>query len=49
VKTREEGSLELVGRAQGGDREAFEMLVKRHAAEIYRLGVRLWLTVIGAP
>jgi len=29
--------LELVRRAQAGDREAFEMLVERHAAETYRL------------
>ena len=29
--------MELVRRAQAGDREAFEMLVERHATETYRL------------
>jgi RNA polymerase sigma-70 factor (ECF subfamily) len=41
VKTREERSLELVRRAQAGEREAFEMLVERHAAEIYRLAAAI--------
>jgi RNA polymerase sigma-70 factor (ECF subfamily) len=33
--------LEIVRRAQAGDREAFEMLVERHAAETYRLAAAI--------
>lgn len=33
--------MELVRRAQAGDREAFEVLVERHAAEIYRLSAAI--------
>lgn len=33
--------LELVRRAQAGDREAFEMLVERHAAETYRMAAAI--------
>jgi RNA polymerase sigma factor (sigma-70 family) len=33
--------LELVRRAQAGDREAFEMLVERFAAETYRLAAAI--------
>ena len=34
-------TLDPVTRAQGGDREAFEMLVERHAAETYRLAAAI--------
>jgi RNA polymerase sigma-70 factor (ECF subfamily) len=33
--------LEIVRRAQAGDREAFEMLAERHAAETYRLAAAI--------
>jgi RNA polymerase sigma-70 factor (ECF subfamily) len=33
--------LEIVRRAQAGEREAFEMLVERHATEIYRLAAAI--------
>lgn len=38
---QEERSLELVRRAQAGEREAFEMLFERHAVEIYRLAAAI--------
>jgi len=41
VKAGEGNPLELVRRAQAGDREAFEMLVERHAAETYRLSAAI--------
>ena len=37
LKAGEGRHLELVRRAQAGEREAFEMLVDRHANEVYRL------------
>ncbi|HYI67868.1 MAG TPA: RNA polymerase sigma factor [Candidatus Limnocylindrales bacterium] len=33
--------MEIVRRAQAGDREAFEMLVERHATETYRLAAAI--------
>lgn len=38
---RREGPLDLIGQAQAGDREAFEVLVERHAAETYRLAAAI--------
>jgi RNA polymerase sigma factor (sigma-70 family) len=39
---RQEGTaLDVVERAQAGDQEAFEMLVERHATEIYRLSAAI--------
>ena len=39
--TTEGAALEIVRRAQAGDREAFEMLVERHASETYRLAAAI--------
>jgi RNA polymerase sigma-70 factor (ECF subfamily) len=40
-RAKEGAVLELVKQAQAGDREAFEMLVERHAAETYRLATAI--------
>jgi RNA polymerase sigma-70 factor (ECF subfamily) len=39
--TGEGAPLDLVGRAQGGEREAFDMLVERHITEVYRLAMAI--------
>jgi RNA polymerase sigma-70 factor, ECF subfamily len=39
--TREGAPLDLVRRAQAGEREAFDMLVERHVTEVYRLAMAI--------
>lgn len=39
--TREGAPLDLVRRAQAGEREAFDMLVERHLTEVYRLAMAI--------
>jgi RNA polymerase sigma-70 factor, ECF subfamily len=39
--TREGTPLDLVRRAQAGEREAFDMLVERHLTEVYRLAMAI--------
>jgi RNA polymerase sigma-70 factor (ECF subfamily) len=39
--SREGAPLDLVRRAQAGEREAFDMLVERHLTEVYRLAMAI--------
>jgi RNA polymerase sigma-70 factor, ECF subfamily len=39
--TREGAPLDLVRRAQAGEREAFDMLVERHLTEVFRLAMAI--------
>lgn len=41
VRTPEGEALDLVNRARAGDREAFDMLVERHATETYRMATAI--------
>jgi RNA polymerase sigma-70 factor (ECF subfamily) len=41
LKAKEGEALDIVGRAQARDREAYEMLVEQHASETYRLAAAI--------